>query len=238
MVRFLAARALEPQAHDPRVARVLIPALLAFLRDPIGSSGPIGSPGRGPYMTIHAAGMLGRLAPCTASAGEVVAALAEAVRTGGPSGRNPAIEALGAFGPAAEPAIPALLQVLREALARKHEFYASEGLAVVRALAKIAPGTRSADMALAALIEILEQRPEASEATSALQWPRLAAIEAVPMFGPMAVAAIPQLRALRNGSDALLKRAASSALEAIEGTRPGDRDASRGPSGRERTPVD
>jgi hypothetical protein len=189
-------------------------------------------------MAIHAARMLGRLAPGTASAGEVVAALAEAARTGYRLRREPAIESLGEFGPAAEPAIPALLQVLREALARIDESYAFEGQVVVRVLAKIAPGTRSADMALAALIEILEQRPEAYEATSALLWPRLAAIEAVPTFGPMAVAAIPQLRAWRNGSDARLKRAASSALEAIEGTRPGDGDAIRGPSRRERTPVD
>jgi HEAT repeat protein len=228
VVRFLAARALEPHAHDPRVSRVLIPALLVLLRDPIGSS-PVGSPGRGPYITLHAADMLGRLAPGTASAGEVVAALAEAVRTVDPIWRDPAIRALGEFGPAAEPAIPALVHVLRRAFTRKDSF-AFQGDEAVRALAKIAPGTRSADIALVALIEILKKRPEPSEATPVLSllFTRLAAIEAVPKFGPMAVAAIPQLRACRHDSDARLKRAASSALEAIEGTRPGDGDASRG----------
>ena len=181
--------------------------------------------------------MLGRLVP-TESAGEVVAALAEAVRTGGPVIAWAAIKALGEFGPAAEPAIPALLQVLRESRGSKDESFALEGQAVIRVLAKIAPGTRSADIVLAALIEILDQRPEANEATSAHPSLCLAAIEAVPSFGPKAVAAIPQLRALRNGSDARLKRAASSALQAIEGNRPEDGNASRGASRRERTPVD
>ena len=90
-------------------------------------------------------------------------------------------------------------------------------------------------MALAALIEVLKQRPEVSESNPAqsLLSTRLAVFEAIPTFGPMAVAAIPQLQAWRNGSDDHLQRAASRALEAIEGVRPrnGKRngDASRGP---------
>lgn len=89
-------------------------------------------------------------------------------------------------------------------------------------------------MALAALIEILKQSPKTSVENQArsLRITRVAAIEALPSFGPMAVAAIPQLQTWRNDSDPQLKRAASSALEVIEGTRPrngkGDGDASRG----------
>ena len=230
--RFFAARALEPHARDPRVARALIPALLALLRDPVGS-GPIDSPGRGPFMAIHAADMLGRIAPGTASAGEVVAALAEAVRTGHPSWYNTAIRALGAFGPAAEPAIPALLQALRQTFARK-DGYAFQGDVAVGALTMIAPGTRSANMSFTALIEILQQRPEALEAALArsLLITRLAAIEAVPKFGPMAQRRHPAAPRWRNSADPQLKRAASSALEEIERARPrngkGDGNASRG----------
>ncbi|MGC8638672.1 MAG: hypothetical protein ACP5XB_02200 [Isosphaeraceae bacterium] len=125
------------------------------------------------------------------------------------------------IGSAAEPAIPALIQVLRQSFARK-DGYAFNEAEAVRAMAKIAPGTRSADMALAALIEVLKQRPEVSESNPAqsLLITRLAIFEAIPKFGPIAVAAIPQIRAWRNDSDDSLKRAASRALKAIEGARP------------------
>jgi hypothetical protein len=179
-------------------------------------------------MASHSAFMLGRLAPGTASAGEAVAALAEVVRTGEPGWRDSAIMALSNFGLAAEPAIPPLVQVLRQAFTRK-DGWAFQGDAAIKVLAKIAPGTRSADTALTALIEVLDQRPEVSEANAArsLLFTRLAAIEAVPKFGPRAVAALPQLRAWRNGSDSQLKRAASTALEVIEAVRPGDASPGR-----------
>lgn len=46
-------------------------------------------------------------------AGEVVAALAEVVRSGDSFRRRAAVDALSEFGPAAEAAIPALLRALR-----------------------------------------------------------------------------------------------------------------------------
>src|SRR5262249_47774833 len=150
-VRLSAASALEPHARDPRVPAALIPALLALLRDPVGTDPP-GSPDYGPSMTMNAAHLLGRLAPGTASAGEVVAALAEAVRSDEWARRQSAIQALREFGPAAEPAISALVQVVREDLrgdsaAARFEVQSFGSFGVDSAagvLAMIALGTRPA----------------------------------------------------------------------------------------------
>jgi HEAT repeat protein len=196
LVRLSAASALEPHARDPRVAAAVVPALLSLLRGPVELD-PGGNPLEwGFSMNINAARMLGRLAPGTATAGEAVAGLAEAVRTGDPSWRPLAIGSLREFGPAAEPAIPALLQALRDALARKDEAFSFEGQAAAGALAKIAPGTRSSGVAVAALTEVMR-----SSHPSWWSW----AAEALGEFGPAAEPAIPALiRALhqaRAGKD-------------------------------------
>ncbi len=75
----------------------------------------------------------------------------------------------------------------------------------------IAPGTRSADVAFAAVNEALHSQSNA----------RIGAVRVLPAFGPRAAAAIPQLREWQNGSDEWLKAAATSALTAIEGARSG-----------------
>ena len=123
-VRNDAARALRPHARDPRAA-VAIPALLALLREPIDLvrvnrlaidwNYVQGDPAQ------RAAEVLGKIAPGTKSAGEVIAALADVVRSDHPSRRGSAAYALGEFGPAAEPAIPALIHSLRDAIAGKVE---------------------------------------------------------------------------------------------------------------------
>jgi HEAT repeat protein len=333
VVRFFAARALEPHSHDPRVARVLIPALLALMRDPIEldrrnavvpdtymtltSTRILGglSPGTawsgevvaalaesvrsdhwarrqaaiqvlrefGPaaepaipalvqvvrealgdkYVSVRfevqslgsfeveaaagvlamiafgtrpagfvsydvqtAADTLAKIAPGTRSAGEVIATLADVVRTRRLSRRTWAVEALGAFGPVAEPAVPALVQFLRETIESKNPEVAREGPSVARVLAKVAPETVSTDAARAALTEALETDSEA----------RLGAIAALPAFGPKAAGALPRLRAWKNGSVGRLKWAATSALRAIEGATSVDRKE-EGDKGKEfRTP--
>src|SRR6185437_12978978 len=107
------------------------------------------------YMTIHAARMLGRIAPGTLAAGEVVAALAEAVESAEPAQWQAATEALGAFGRAAEPAIPALVRSVHNARRSEGRMIVYKGEMAAGSLAKIAPGTTSAGEVVAALTDIL-----------------------------------------------------------------------------------
>ncbi len=109
------------------------------------------------------------------------------------------IEALTAFGPAAEPAVPAIIRVLRHAHAESYEV-----AYMIPALARIAPTTKSADAALAALIEAIDSQP----------WTRLEAVKALPAFGKRAASAIPRLRTLQK--DRVVGDAATTALAAIE----------------------
>jgi HEAT repeat protein len=217
IVRTRAARALDPHAKDPRAA-VAIPALLALLKEPIDldSDGLKGSP-RGVSSASDfggwdpapvAARVLGRLAPGTASAGPVIAALAEVVRSGHPFQRQSAIEALGEFGPAAEPAVPTLLEALRREVASQGRPSHLNGFYAARALGRIAPQTRSADEALAVLIEALDSRSEVALLV------RGAVINELPAFGARAAVAIPRLRALRG--DRAVGPAARWALQAFE----------------------
>jgi HEAT repeat protein len=183
IVRFCAVRALEPHAGQPRVAAVLIPALLALLIDPIGP-GPADRLARENYVTIHAARMLGRIAPGTRSAGVVITALTGAVESAEQAQWQPATEALAAFGPAAEPAIPALVRNVRTARRSEDRIILFKGRLAAGSLAKIAPGTKSAGEAIAALTEVV-QSPHIPHRT----W----AAEALARFGPAADLAIPAL---------------------------------------------
>ena len=163
-------------------------------------------------LALRAADLLGKIAPGTKSAGDVITALAEVVRSGHPSRRRSAFEALGEFGPAAEPAVPVIIRALREILARKGGSAFPGGFSAAMALGRIAPGTRSADEALAALIEALD--PHAG--SDALLNTRFGAMDALPAFGSRAASAIPRLRAWQNRSDGRLKVPATRALAAIE----------------------
>jgi HEAT repeat protein len=181
IVRFSAARALVPHARDPRAA-VLISALVALLKEPIDPD-PDNQPFGAFYINIGCVRMLTSVAPGTASVGEAVAGLAEAARAGDPSWRQVAIGALGDFGPAAEPAVPVLVQALRDALTREEKF-AIEGQAAAGVLAKIAPGTRSAGAVIAALTEVVRSHHPT--------W-RVWAAEDLGAFGAAAEPAIPAL---------------------------------------------
>jgi HEAT repeat protein len=211
--RYHAARALAPHASDPRAA-VAIPALLALLREPIDID-PVRRPAfywndMNQDPAQQAASVVGKPAPGTRSAGEVIAALTEIVRAGHRHQRETAASALGDIGPAAEPAVPALIRVLRDDLADEAGSNYYHGASAARALARIAPGTRSADEALAALIEVLDvgsvRRSDLLDA----------AFETLPAFGAGAARALPRLHEMRKDAPPRLKAAADKAVMAIE----------------------
>ncbi len=216
IVRARAAWALQPHAREPSAA-IAIPVLLKLLkepldRDPGGLERPPGvAVGFGDGdPAVAAAHLLGQVAPRTTAPGDVALALADAVLSEDFERQHAAIEALGQLGPAAEPAIPALVRILREGLAVQGGSRFVDGYSAITALGRIAPGTNSADAAIAALSEALDSR---SEATLHL---RLAAIDTLRAFGKTAANAIPRLRACANDSDARVKAWATRTLEAIE----------------------
>ena len=108
------------------------------------------------HVTWRASVALGRIAPRTKSAGEAIAALDKLLRIR-PAEANfqiAAADALADFGPAAESAVPDLIQVLKESSGEGGG--ARQVMATAaRALAWIAPGTRSSEEAMRALTEVL-----------------------------------------------------------------------------------
>jgi hypothetical protein len=82
----------------------------------------------------------------------------------------------------------------------------------LKALARIAPGTKSADAAMAALTAAVDLYPNSYPNA------QLAALEALPAFGAKAAVAVPRIRELsedRRIPD--VQRAAAAALRAFEG---------------------
>jgi HEAT repeat protein len=216
IVRSHAARALYPHDRDPRAA-VAIPALLTLLREPIDPEvlrPPVSVQSRdwsGWDPSVLAAHLLGSLAPGTRSAGEVIAALSEVVGSAHRSRRPTAARALGEFGPAARSAIPALVRALRDDIATKADDSYLYGPSAAWALGRIAPGTKSAGEALAALIEALDPRSEVRLAT------RIAAIEALPAFRATDPRIAPLLRAWQKDPDPHLRMAADKAATVLDG---------------------
>jgi hypothetical protein len=156
---------------------------------------------------IPAAQALSEIAPGTPSAGEVIEALTEVVRTGHPYRRAAAADALGAFGPAAVGAVPALINLIGENAATKADF--ADGASAATTLGRIAPGTPLADEAVSALTEVLQAESE---------YTRQQAATALPRFGPKAIVSIPRLRALVNDPHATVRSAAAKALTALGAT--------------------
>ena len=228
LVRYCAARALEPYAQAQGVAEVLLPALVALTRERVVRMEVWDTEYRS-----HCVRMLGQFAPGTASAGEAVEALTEIVmhdpgRRAWGSGEA-AIQALGAFGPAAESAVPALVQALHQGLVGSPSGFPVNGSPAAQALGRIAPGTKSADEALAALIAVLDPRLEGGEVGSGVREVRLATIEALPAFGPAAAPALPRLRAWREDKDPRIGAAAEQAVSEIERAVRARSDGSGGP---------
>ena len=105
------------------------------------------------------------------------------MRTGDPGLQVDAADALGELGPAAESAVPDLIRAIEEAAPEKR--YQVTWRASV-ALGRIAPGTKSAGDAIAALHGLLRIRP--AEANF-----QIAAADALGDFGPAAESAVPDL---------------------------------------------
>ncbi len=195
---------------DPRLA---VPALIAVLREPYESDQQSVA---GQMMTITYAGpaqqaaqALGRIAPGTPAAGQAISALSAVVRSGPPRRRAAAAKALAQFGPAAAEAVTGLIAFLEEAEASNQ--MSEDRQSAARALGRIAPGTSTADKAVAALSAVLKSHSTPT---------REAAIAAIRSFGPAAASTrsvIPTLREL-NENDPVpsIRQAAASALEAIK----------------------
>ena len=184
-----------------------VPDLIKLMSQPIDSS----KVGRG---KAHPAGWdpawaaahgLGKIAPRTPVAGEVIEALIAVVRTGHPYRRVAAAQALGDFGPAAVAAIPALIDVFKKSAVTKADL--ADGAEIATALSKIAPGTPLADEAISCLIEALKAESE---------YARQQAINALLPFGQKAVVAIPRLRVLVDDRHAAVRVAAANAIVALE----------------------
>ena len=92
----------------------------------------------------------------------------------------------------------------------------------MRALGRIAPGTKSAEAAIAALIEALDPDWGRGANDSALFTARLHVIDALQVFGASASGALPRLRALH--ADRNLSWAADRAVTVIEGAGSGEQD--------------
>ncbi len=209
-VRLHSVSLIGRMSPDPRLA---VPALIAVLREPYESDQQSVA---GRMMTIsyvgpaqQAAGALGRIAPGTPAAGQAISALTEVVRSGPPRRRAAAAKALAQFGPAAAEAVTGLIAFLEEADASNQ--MTEDRQSAARALGRIAPGTSTADKAVAALSAVLK-----SHSTPA----REAAIEAIRSFGPAAAntpSVIPTLREL-NEKDSVpsIREAAASALKALK----------------------
>jgi HEAT repeat protein len=205
-VRSGVASALGEFRADGRAA---IPDLLRVLRECLDAQrGPTGGADHPAHTAAFA---LGRIAPGSAEAKEVIAALTEVARSGLESSVGwaaiAAVHALGEFGPDAAESVPVLIKVLSDATAA-NDF--ERGASVATALGKIAPESRAADQAIAALLPVLESKGWQT---------RLAAVNALSRFGPRAAPAITRLRALKDDRDYEVKAAAAKALLAIDDQR-------------------
>jgi HEAT repeat protein len=186
-------------------ARPAIPNLIKTMLSPIDTTmvGRMGHPASWDSAWA-AAQALSKIAVGTPSAGEVIDALTEVVRTGYPLRRVAAADALSDFGRDAVGAVPALIEVVRENAATKSAF--GDGASAARTLGWIAVGTPMADEAVSCLTEAL--RAES-------QYTREEALDALVRFGPKAAASIPRIRALTDDPYASVRSAAAKALIAL-----------------------
>ncbi len=177
-----------------------IPALLHILTDPFEKDEAVRNDDR-VNLAWAAAGALGRIAPGSESASAVVTRLTNTARSGDRLNQTPAISALSHFGQDAAPAIPVLIQLMREA-GPAHAYDVEQRAAQVLGL--IALDTPAADEVVTALLPVLR-----SDSVSS----RIAAIEALGHFGSKAAIAIPRIRALRDDQNLMVKQAAGRALD-------------------------
>jgi HEAT repeat protein len=200
-LRSLAAWILASLRTDAVAA---IPELLLFLDEPVA---PHAEPEWTPRYNLDpasaAARALGQIAPGCAREKKVVAALTEVVRGGPESRRGWAAEALGEFRSAAVEAVPALIKLISDAAADDKFQCASRAAS---ALGKIAPESRRADQALAALLPTLDSK---------MWFVQFSALDALGLFGAKAAPAIAKISALQNDRNMHVRNAAVKALASI-----------------------
>ncbi len=211
MVRRAAAGALCQLATDSRAA-VAIPALMAVLREPTTVEPPQEPPGdlADPDPVPVAALALGRMAPDTPMAGKVLTVLAEIAQSRNHRRQSAAIEAIGQFGPAAEPVVPLLIQVFHDGMARANWISYHSPYVIPGALARIAPGTRSAKASVKVLIESLEPGIDVDDNIQS------STLQALVAFGAEAVPALPRIRELQKGLSQAVQRSAELTASSIE----------------------
>ncbi|MDR3634940.1 MAG: HEAT repeat domain-containing protein [Isosphaeraceae bacterium] len=188
-------------------AAVGIPSLIRMLQEPVNSdrdglrSDPASWDPSG-----QAALALGRVAPGTRRAHEVIGALTEVIRAPGLGRRRAmAAEALAEFDrKQLEPAVPVLLAVLTETVG----IAGPPAPSVCMALGRAAPGTPQAGEAVSALTAVLD---------SDWEYTRRNAAKALAGFGRQAGGALPRLRvAAVEGGRPFVRDAAAAAVAAIE----------------------
>jgi HEAT repeat protein len=148
------------------------------------------------------------------SAAKAIAGLGAVVRTGSPDMQWDAADALARFGPAAESAVPDLILAMEET-GREKPGRVTWRAAV--ALGRIAPRTKSAGEAIAAVTRLLRIRPD-NEGL------RIVAADALADFGPAAASAIPDLiQVLKesSGDRGVDRQLLSSAARALVRIAPG-----------------
>jgi HEAT repeat protein len=141
-----------------------------------------------------------------------VAVLIASLRANDSRVRDAAAGLLGGLGTDAAPAIPSLLEMVKESNATDRHtalrrVFALRGDAAVRALGLIAPGTPAANEVISVLMAVLKGDLAPS---------RAAAIEALMRFESKAAVAIPTIRALSDDPDPQVRRAVESALRVLE----------------------
>ena len=201
-VRGLAAILL---AHYRASAKADIPELLRVLNEPLEPDAATTSNGtRISDPANEAALVLGRIAPGSAEAKKVLAALIEVARSGPRSRRAWAASSLGGFGTDAAEAAPVLTHLIEQSVGDPNEDLTLE---LAQALANIAPHAPSARQAIPALLGLLESKETGI---------RFRVLWTLESFGPSAAAAIPKIRTLKNDRELQIREAAERALLAIE----------------------
>ena len=184
---------LGPKAKDAA------PVLLCVMTDPIGSDDP-GSGYEQQNLVFAARDAFSRIVPGSDHVEEIVASLTGTVRSGDHILQCSAIRALSYFYADAAPAIPVLIQLVREASPGHDDDIVQ---AAAQTLGMIASDTPAADEVVSVLLSVL--RSDFAPA-------RVAAIEALGLFGATSAIAVPKIRSLRDDRDPTVKQAAETAL--------------------------
>jgi HEAT repeat protein len=201
-IRFHATELLSRLGPDAKQA---VPALLATLREPWDAEERKRSQRVGWDWdpACGAAKALGRIA----TSEEVIANLARMLSSDIAERTSSAAEGLGDLGPPAVAAVPSLIAAYEKVVGSRQHTIGQ--IRIPSALARIAPGSRSAPEALAILVRALDSGDVSV---------RLGAAQAVGRFGRDATRAIPKLRTLERDPVQDVRDAASGALQAIEGS--------------------